>query len=87
MSYAVRLRRSAQKDLDALRGRDYEAIARAVRHLAEDPRPPRVNKLAVRDLWRIRVGQYRIVYSIDDEAQQVPIVRVARRNEDTYRRL
>ena len=87
MGYEVRLRRAAQKDLDALRGRDYEAIARAVWHLAEDTRPPRVRKLADSDLWRIRVGNYRIVYAIDDEAQLVTIVRVARRGEDTYRRL
>ena len=87
MGYDIRLRRAAQKDLDALRARDYEAVARAVRHLAEDPRPPRVKKLADSGLWRIRVGQYRIGYAIDDKAQLVTIVRVARRAEDTYRRL
>ncbi|MBI2855662.1 MAG: type II toxin-antitoxin system RelE/ParE family toxin, partial [Chloroflexi bacterium] len=59
MSYEVRLRRAAQRDLDALRGRYYEAIARAIRNLEKAPRPPRVKKLAESALWRIRVGQYR----------------------------
>lgn len=87
MSYEVRLRRSAQKELDAFSGRNYERVAEAIGALEEDPRPPRVKKLSDSDLWRVRIGQYRIVYAIDDEAQQVTIVRVARRAEDTYRGL
>ena len=84
MSYEVKLRPIAQRELDALSGRDYEMVAEAIGAL-EDPRAPRVKKLADSDLWRIRVGRYRIVYAIDDEAQSVTVVRVARRNEDTYR--
>lgn len=79
MSYKVELRRAAYKELDALLGQDYEAVGKAISALEQEPRPPRVKKLAESGLWRIRVGQYRIVYAINDEAQLVTLVRVARR--------
>ena len=85
MSYEVKLRRAAQKGLDALPEQDYEMVTQAVSILKENPRPPRVKKLVDSGLWRIRLGQYRIVYSIDGEAQLVTIVRVPRRKEDTYK--
>ncbi len=84
MRYEVRLRRAAQKELDALPQQDYEKVAEAVNTLEDNPRPPRVKKLAETTLWRIRVGRLRIVYTIDDKARLVTIVRVARRKEDTY---
>ena len=87
MSYQVRLRRAAQKELDELIGRDYEAIAKAISALKQEPRPPRVKKLALSGLWRIRVGRYRVVYAIDDKQGLVIVVRIAKRTEDTYRRL
>ena len=87
MSYDVRLRRIAQKQLDALSGKDYEVVARAISGLEQDPRPRRTKKLAESGLWRVRAGRYRIVCAIDDEALLVIVVRVARRKEDTYRRL
>jgi mRNA-degrading endonuclease RelE of RelBE toxin-antitoxin system len=44
-----------------------------------------VKKLAGSDLWRIRVGRYRVVYAIDDEARLVTVAHVVGRNEGTYR--
>ncbi len=87
MSYQVRLRRAAQKQLDRLVGKDYEIVAEAISALEREPRPHRVKKLAESGLWRIRVGQYRVVYNIDDGELLVIVVRVARRTEDTYKRL
>ena len=87
MSYQVRLRRAAQKQLDKLTGRDYQAVARVISALEQEPRPKRVRKLAESSLWRIKVGQYRVVYNINDEERLVIVVRVARRAEDTYKRL
>ena len=87
MSYQVNLRRAAQKQLDKLAEKDYEIIAQAISALEKEPRPKRVKKLAESSLWRIRVGQYRVVYNIDDEERLVIVVRVARRTEDTYKRL
>jgi len=87
VSYQVRLRRAAQKQLDTLVGRDYQAVAKAISALEQEPRPPRVKKLALSGLWRIRVGRYRVVYAIDDKQGLVIVVRVAKRTEDTYKRL
>ena len=87
MSYKVELRRAAQKELDALLEQDYEAVAKVISSLERESRPPRVKKLTESGLWRIRVRQYRIVYAINDEARLVTLVRVARRREDTYKRL
>jgi mRNA interferase RelE/StbE len=87
VSYEVNLRPAAQKELDDLPEPEYERVCKSISALEENPRPLRVKKLAETSLWRVRVGQYRIVYSIDDKAQLVTIVRVARRREDTYRGL
>ena len=87
MSYKVKLRRPAQKDLDDLAGQDYEAVAKIISDLEANPRPVRVKKLAESELWRIRVRQCRIIYAIDDKAKEVIIVRIARRNKDTYKKL
>jgi mRNA interferase RelE/StbE len=87
VSYDVRLRKIAQKQLDELSGRDYEVVARAISGLEQNPRPKRTKKLAESGLWRIRTGRYRIVYAIDDEARLVIVVRVAKRKEDTYKSL
>ncbi len=87
MSYQVRLRRVVQKQLDGLIGREYQAVARAISALEQEPRPRGVKKLAESGLWRIRVGRYRVVYNINDEERLVIVVWVARRREDTYRRV
>jgi len=87
VSYQVELRRAAQKQLDKLAGRDYQAVTGVISALAQEPRPPRVEKLAESGLWRARTGSYRVVYSIDDRERLVIVVRVARRTEDTYKRL
>ncbi len=87
MSYQVSLRRAAQKQLNRLAGQDYQAVAEVISALEQNPRPSRVKKLAESGLWRIRVGQCRVVYHIDDEEGLVIVVRVAKRTEDTYKRL
>jgi mRNA interferase RelE/StbE len=85
--YEVRLRRAAEKGLDAVPERAYGRIAGAIAALERNPRPTGVKKLTESGLWRVRVRQYRIVYAIDDEARLVTVVRVAWRKEDTYRGL
>ena len=87
MCYQLRLRRAAQEQLDKLAQEDYAIVARAISALEQEPRPTRVRKLAESGLWRIRVGHYRVVYAIDDKEGLVTVVRVARRAEDTYKRL
>jgi mRNA interferase RelE/StbE len=80
--YSIVFTRRARKDLDKL---DRQVIARIVPvidALADDPRPPvcvRVKSEA--DLWRIRVGDWRIGYEINDAASEVTIIRIAHRSE------
>jgi mRNA interferase RelE/StbE len=85
LAYKVEIHSAAQKQILSLPKEAQVRVALSIDHLVNTPRPPRVKKLVDSDLWRIRVGQYRIVYAIDDKAQRVTIVRVARRAEDTYR--
>ncbi|MGA2401072.1 MAG: type II toxin-antitoxin system RelE/ParE family toxin [Syntrophobacteraceae bacterium] len=56
----------------------------AVRSLADDPRPAGVRKLTGREAWRIRVGDYRIVYEIHDDALVLLVVAIGHRR-DVYR--
>jgi mRNA interferase RelE/StbE len=55
--------------------------------LAIEPRPAGVTKVRGTDFWRIRVGDLRIVYRVDDAARIVVVLHVARRSESTYRRV
>lgn len=53
---------------------------RALGRLADDPRPPGSKKLVGSDDWRIRVGDYRVVYAVDDDVVVVVVVRVSHRS-------
>jgi len=55
-----------------------------IRGLGEDPRPPGAEKLRGKEGWRIRVGDYRVIYEIDDRSREVMIYRVQHR-KDIYR--
>ena len=87
MAYKVEIHPAAQKQMLSLPKEAQVEAALSIDRLGNTPRPPRVKKLAESGLWRIRMGQYRIVYAIDDQAQLVAVVRVARRREDTYKGL
>lgn len=64
-----------------LQGRLREWIENAIDGFAADPRPPGAVKLAGRDDFRIRVGDYRIVYAVDDSEQLVLVARIGHRRE------
>lgn len=72
------------KDLDALGTEDYERVAGAIDGLAGEARPSGCVQLDP-GIFRIRVGQLRVIYQVDDAAQTVVIGAVRRRNEATYR--
>jgi mRNA interferase RelE/StbE len=81
-SYALDIKPSAQKELDALNDTLFGRIDRKILALADDPRPLGCKKLkGYKDLWRIRVGDYRVIYSINDAVNAVDITRVAHRKE------
>jgi mRNA interferase RelE/StbE len=84
--YRIELRRKAQRALDRLPEADFRAVIGAIKELARTPRPRGVEKVISTGLWRIRQGDYRIVYSIDDNRQIIIVVRVGHRRE-IYRAL
>ena len=85
-SYRVLIKPSAAKEIEAVdQKRDRQRIVARIRELAEDPRPVGCEKLVGEsDRYRVRVGRYRVVYSIDDDELVVLVVRVAHR-KDVYR--
>lgn len=79
--YFVELQPSAQKDLNWLASAIVSRIYPRLAALATNPRPPGCKKLSGGESeWRIRVGQYRIVYNIDDENRLVSVTRVRHRS-------
>jgi mRNA interferase RelE/StbE len=81
-NYSVVIKSSAQKELDALDDAVFSRIDRRILALAENPRPAGCKKLkGYKDQWRIRIGNWRAVYFIDDSAKRVSISRVAHRGE------
>lgn len=82
--YAVFIQRSAQKSLESIPLPYRDRVVQAIRALALNPRLPGVKKLSGREAWRIRVGDYRIVYEISDENRTVLVV-VVRHRREAYR--
>jgi len=83
--YAVVFARSARRELERLDVGVAQRIISRVEALAGDPRPHGCVKLqGAADLWRIRVGDYRVVYAVNDDAHLVDI-RIVRHRSDAYR--
>ena len=81
-SYFLEIKHSAQKELDALDDATFARIDRRILALADNQRPVGCKKLAgYKDQWRVRIGDWRVVYAIDDAAKRVSITRVAHRRE------
>jgi mRNA interferase RelE/StbE len=74
---------SAQKELDRLEARDFARILKRIRELSADARPPGCLKLTDEQGHRVRVGDYRILYRIEDAAKRVYIYRIKHR-KDVY---
>jgi mRNA interferase RelE/StbE len=83
--YEVRLVPAAARGFRRLHGSVRDRVRAAIDGLAEDPRPVGCTKLAGRDDYRTRVGDYRVVYAIDDSERLVIVARIAHRRE-VYRR-
>jgi mRNA interferase RelE/StbE len=85
-SYRVALTASAEKELTKLPGDMVARIVPRLENLASNPRPAGCKKLSGGDVeWRIRVGDYRAVYTIDDARRLVEVTRIRHRGE-VYRR-
>jgi mRNA interferase RelE/StbE len=83
----VDLAPAAQRQLRRLPPGSTAVVRAPILALALDPRPPGSTKLSGTDLWRLRVGDMRVIYAIDDAISLVVVLGVARRSESTYRRV
>ena len=81
MTYSVSILRSAQKSLGSVSPTLQDRIVAAIRRLASNPHPPGVKKLSGRAAWRIRVGDYRILYEINDADLTILVVDIGHRRE------
>lgn len=79
--YRIDVKKSAAKELEDIPRRDLRKIIARIRSLARDPRPHGSQKLSGQHQYRIRQGDYRIVYSIDDEDSLIDIVKIGHRRE------
>jgi mRNA interferase RelE/StbE len=84
VSYEVLTTGRVEKAIARLPDEAYQRMNNAIDALANDPRPPGTKKLRGRDAYRIRVGDWRAIYRVDDQQQRVEVVQVAHRR-DVYR--
>jgi len=82
--YKIFFKRSSVKDLDPIPKKDLQRIIKRIDSLKEDPRPPGCEKLTGQERYRIRQGNYRIIYSIQDQELTIWVVKVGHRR-DIYR--
>jgi len=83
-AYKLFFKKSVQKDFDSIPKKDLKRILSRIESLSEDLRPKDCEKLTGQERYRLRQGQYRIVYSIQDDELTVWVVKVGHR-KDIYR--
>jgi mRNA interferase RelE/StbE len=79
--YKLTISRSATKEFEALTGSVIERVRRKIRSLTIDPRPFGCKKLEGQNRWRIRVGDWRILYEIDDRQRVVDVGAIRHRSK------
>jgi mRNA interferase RelE/StbE len=85
--WRVEIAPAAERELRRLPPGEAARLRGPILALGLEPRPPGATKLVGTDFWRLRAGDLRVIYSIDDAARLIVVLRVARRAESTYRRL
>ncbi len=80
-SYRLRIKPSAAKELEDVPRKDRRRLAARMRELADEPRPPGAEKMSGHDLYRVRQGNYRILYEIIDNDLTVTVIKVGHRRE------
>jgi mRNA interferase RelE/StbE len=83
-NYDLRIKPSAVKELEDLQTKDRRRIISKIQNLAEEPRPRGCEKLSGRDRNRLRQGDFRIRFEVDDDAPAVTVVKIGHRR-DVYR--
>ena len=84
MSYRIYILRRAQKELSHIPAKSFGQIKEFIMRLGEDPLPRGCKKLTGREGWRIRVGDYRVIYEIDNSDRIVTVLHIGHRR-DVYR--
>ena len=80
--YSISFARSARKELESLPAKLVQRIFPTIEGLAKEPRPKGCRKLTTeKDVWRIRMGDYRVIYAIDDAKQAIDIIAVRHRSK------
>lgn len=89
MAYQIEISKRVRKQVARLPRRDQARVLAVVKALAKDPRPTscRPVKMAGQGAYRVRVGDYRVIYAVLDDERVVIIARVAKRSESTYQGL
>jgi mRNA interferase RelE/StbE len=85
-AYTVLIKRSAEREMNRLPGDTFERVSLAILALEKEPRPNGCKKLRGLDAYRLRTGDYRVLYTVDDRKRQVEITAVGHRR-DVYRDL
>ena len=84
-NYRIEVSATAEKQIRKLGKKDQIAVLRGIRQLSTEPRPPNSRKMSgYDDVYRIRVGQYRVLYSVENKKLVIIILKVGRRR-DVYR--
>ncbi len=84
--WVVKYHRNLEREIRRLPKRTIKRILETIEALASQPKPPGSRKITGHELWRVQVGNYRILYDIDEEEQIISTYRVGHRR-DVYRRL
>ncbi len=79
--YRIPIRKSAADELGRIQKKDLRRIVARIRALGDEPRPHGAEKLSAKERFRIRQGDYRVVYFIDDAARTVEIFKIGQRRE------
>jgi mRNA interferase RelE/StbE len=74
--YRIVIRKSVAKDMRGIPKKDAQRIVAVIKSLADDPRPPGTKKLSGQERYRLRQGNYRILYEIEDDRLIVCVIRV-----------
>ena len=75
-SYKIAFKPSVKKDLRGIPRHDVERILNSIEGLSEDPLPQNVRSLTGRDAFRLRVGEYRVIYTIDNEEVVILVIKI-----------
>jgi len=81
LEYKIFIEKSAQKALAKIIKNEQDRIIGAIQSLSENPRPVGVKKLSGREAWRIRVGNYRVIYEIHDDKLVIVVITIGHRKE------